>query len=456
MPNAIHLKLEDLDTVEKRGKYTICIIGCGQTGVNYSLAFLEAGFKVVCSDSDQSVVRRLSRGRLAISDRTTEARLKRFVRTERLSFTSDTKSAVSQSDIIFLTNSVKIDVKKNTDYLEIVTDCKKVGNALRQGVLVTYAGVASFGLLEGIVKETLENTSGLKTGEGFGLAYNPIFLFGRTRPIESFSNKELVVAADDKNSLNSATIVMATLTRKPLRQILGFKTAELAALFAVARRNVNVALSNELAILCQKTNTDIFETLDILNVGFREMNYAPTVMEDGWLDELYLLLDAADNLNIKLKLTSVARQINETMPRTAVGLVENALRSCGKTLRRSKVALLGTLLGTTKASTSDKDFVKMLEAKGAKISLYDPLLLRSDISDMKPAPKRSLNEAAESSDCIVILNANPEFNSENLKNLKAIMKSPAAIVDLTREIEPAEFEKEGFIYRGLGRGSERK
>jgi UDP-N-acetyl-D-mannosaminuronate dehydrogenase len=69
MPNAIHLKLEDLDTVEKRGKYTICIIGCGQTGVNYSLAFLEAGFKVVCSDSDQSVVRRLSRGRFLIEQR---------------------------------------------------------------------------------------------------------------------------------------------------------------------------------------------------------------------------------------------------------------------------------------------------------------------------------------------------------------------------------------------------
>jgi dTDP-alpha-D-glucose dehydrogenase len=452
MPDALHLNPEEIDTVEKRGKHTVSVIGCGQKGINYGLAFAEAGFKVVCTDADQSVVRRLSRGKLALPDREMESKLKRSTRTGMLSFTNETKSAVAQSDIIMLTIATKIDEKKNADYSEIQSSCKEVGAALRRGVLVIYGGVASFGLMEGVVKEMLENTSGLKVGEDFGLAYNPAAILDEDRSTESFSNKELVVAANDKNSLNSAAIVLATLTRKGVRQISDFETAELAALFAVARRDANVALSNEFAMLCENAGKDYFETLRIADMGFFEMDYAPTVAEESWRDELYLLLESAENLNAKLRLTTVARQLNESMARYAVGLLQDTLRSCGKTLRRARV----TLLGTTKPRTSGEDFVRMLEAKGAKISLYDPLLSRDDFSDTGPASKRNLSEAVEGSDCIVILTADSQFKHLNLKNLRAVVKAPAAIVDLVGIIKPEDVDKEGFIYRGLGRGSEKK
>src|SRR4030067_829677 len=164
MPDALKLNPEEIDTVEKRVKYTVSVIGCGQKGTNYSLAFAEEGFKVVCTDADQSVVGRLSRGRMPFPDREIESKMKRFTRTGILSATSDTKNAVAQSDIIILTAAAKIDAKKNADCSEIVTSCKQVGAALQRGRLVIYRGVASLGLMEGIEKETLENTFGLKTG----------------------------------------------------------------------------------------------------------------------------------------------------------------------------------------------------------------------------------------------------------------------------------------------------
>ena len=451
MPDALHLNPEEIDTIEKRGKYTVSVIGCGQKGINYGLAFAEAGFKVVCTDPDQSVVRRLSRGRLPLPDREMESKLKIFTRTGMLSFTSDTKNSVAQSDIIILTIAVKIDAKKNADYSEIETSCKQVGAALQRGLLVIYGGVVSLGLIDGIVKETLENTSGLKTGGDLGLAYNPAVIFDGDRPSESFS-EELLVAANDKNSLHSAAIILAILTKKGVRQIPDFKTAELATLFAVARRDANVALSNELAKLCEIAGKDYFETLEISDMGFLERNYAPSVAEESWRDELYLLLENAENLNAKLRLTTVAIQVNESMVRHAVNLMQDALRSCGKTLRRARV----TLLGKTKPITSGEDLTTMLEAKGAKISLYDPLLSRNDFSDMKPAPKRNLSEAVEGSDCIVILTADSQFKRLNLKNLRAVVKAPAAIIDLAGIMKPEDVEKEGFIYRGVGRGSEKK
>ena len=63
MPTVLHLKPEEIDTNEKRGKYTVSVIGCGQKGVLYAIAFAEAGFKVICTDADQSVVKHLSKGK---------------------------------------------------------------------------------------------------------------------------------------------------------------------------------------------------------------------------------------------------------------------------------------------------------------------------------------------------------------------------------------------------------
>jgi UDP-glucose 6-dehydrogenase len=100
--------------------------------------------------------------------------------------------------------------------------------------------------------------------------------------------------------------------------------------------------------------------------------------------------------------------------------------------------------------------VKLLEAKGAKISIYDPLSAKTEPTEMPRAFKRSLNEAIESTDCVLVLAGTDQFTRLNLKNLRTVMKMPAAIVDLTGKIEPQKVEKEGFIYRGLGRGVEKK
>jgi UDP-N-acetyl-D-mannosaminuronate dehydrogenase len=100
--------------------------------------------------------------------------------------------------------------------------------------------------------------------------------------------------------------------------------------------------------------------------------------------------------------------------------------------------------------------VKLLEAKGAKVSIYDPLAVKNGPSEMARAFKRSLNEAVEGTDCITVLAEHEQFKHLNLKKLRTVMKMPAAIVDLTGAIELQKVEKEGFVYRGLGRGVEKK
>ena len=451
MPDFLHLKSDEVDTMEKRGKYFVNIIGCGQRGIIYAIEFAKAGYKVIGTDADQSVVRRLSKGKMPNPAPDAESKLKIFLRNGRLTFTSDAKSAVAQSDIIVLTIATKMDLKKSANYSEIEASGKQVGAALRTGTLVIYGGIASLGLMERIIKEKLENTSGLKAGKDFGLAYNPIFTLDGDNFAESFSGKKLTVAANDENSAKSAAIVLATLTAKSVEQYLDFETVELATLFAVARRDLNVALSNEFAMFCESAGKDYFKTL-VTDMGPCEMNPSPKVAGRRLNDEVYLLLENAENFDTKLRLTSLARQINEGMSKHVTSLVQDALRNCGKSVRRARITILSTLRPTP----SVDDLINLLEAKGAKTTLYGPPPAQTDSLGMKTTTRRNLFEAAEGSDCVVILTANSQLSSLNLKNLRTVMRAPAAIVDLARVLVPDEVVKEGFIYRGLGRGVEKK
>jgi UDPglucose 6-dehydrogenase len=100
-----------------------------------------------------------------------------------------------------------------------------------------------------------------------------------------------------------------------------------------------------------------------------------------------------------------------------------------------------------------KELAKLLGARGAKVGLYDPYFTGDELSEMQHSLKKSLAEALEGVDCILILVSHDQFKRLNLKKLKFMMKMPAAIVDFEGVVEPAEVEKEGFVFRGFGRGA---
>ena len=114
------------------------------------------------------------------------------------------------------------------------------------------------------------------------------------------------------------------------------------------------------------------------------------------------------------------------------------------------------MLSTAKPKTTTMMLVKMLEKKGAKVSLYDPWLSKTEQSNTARLLKRSMKKAVEGTDCIVLLTEQDRFKRLNLKKLRAVMKTPAAIVDLAGIIEPQKVERKGFTYRCLGRGVGKK
>jgi UDP-N-acetyl-D-mannosaminuronic acid dehydrogenase len=450
LPECLQLKPEEVDTPEKRAKFTVSIIGCGLRGIFYAITFAEAGFKVICVDADQSTIKRISKGIVPLAGRDIEIKLKGFVRTEKLTASSELKKNVSQSDIIIITINTKVDTKKNTDSAEVISCCKQVGAALQKGSLIVYGGVVSFGFTEGVIKETLEDTSGLKLGEDFGLAYIPL-QSSVFQSAQTLGTQEVMIAALDKTSLTAATTIFGAISKKIIKTTMNIKTAELATLFQATRHDTNVALANELAVFCETLGVDYSETQKLVSDGYETCLITPTISEDTQ-NEAFLLQDSAEALNIKLRLPPLARQINEDMVKHAVNLTQDALRIGDKTLRRARIAILGTANSRTTHTT----FIDLLEAKGAKIIHFDPQSSENTISETGHMFKKTINETVEGTDCVVVLSEQDQLKRLNLKKLRAIMKSPAAIIDLTGTIEPNKAQEEGFTYRGLGKGAWKK
>ncbi|MBS7636049.1 nucleotide sugar dehydrogenase [Candidatus Bathyarchaeota archaeon] len=434
----------------ERGEWAVSIVGCGRLGLLHACLFAEAGFKVICIDSDQAIIERILKGKVPFLKHEAEPILRKCLASGRLKATSDLKAAMAHSNVILVATSAIVDDKGGVDYSPLEKALKSIGSILRREALIILTSVVGIGVIEGFLKEILENSSGFRAGSDFYLAYSPI-LFPEIQTLNGLSNCRRIVAASDRASLEIALNVIKSVTNAEVIPVQSLKMAEAIALFEAAFQNVNSALANEFAFLCEKLGIDYFVARNFLGSN-TNMHMQSTSTSEA----LKILLEEAENLNVKLRISEAALGLDEEVLRHKVELVRDALKSCGKPLRRAKIALLGFSQTPNTADIpkySAKKIVSMLEKKGVKLTLYDPYTSWKAITDLEHAqPKKSLVEAIEGADCIVILAAHEQLKRLNLRKLKLLAKMPAAIVDLEGILDPVKVEAEGFIYRGFGRG----
>lgn len=456
MPESSAMKLEakHLDTPEKRGKYTICVVGCGRIGLPTACAFTEAGFRVIGVDADPRVVSLLKKGKAPFVETGLSALLKKHVRSGRLIATIDTQKAASQSDIIMIIVATAIDEKKKPNYSHLEKACKDVGMGLRLGSLVIIASTVGPNITETLIKDTLESTSGLKAGEDFGLVNSPT----RAAPgriLQDLATYARVVGAINEHSFKVARLILETIARGGIIKVRDLRTAETVKLFENVYRDICLALSNDFGLLCEKIKVDYSEAQSAANTQPYCHLLRPGIVGGHIPKDPYLLLDEAENVGAKLGLVALARKVNDEMPEHAVQLTRDALKRCQKPFRRAKIALLGVSYSPNtkehRGSAVDK-LIKMFTGKGAVVRVFDPLYMLKELKDLGYPAERSLAKTVEGTDCLVIVVGHNRFKRLNWKKLKLLMTKSAAIVDMGHVIEPEKAEKAGFVYRGVGRG----
>jgi len=448
------LAREDIDTPEKREKYTVSVVGCERVGLPTACLFAEVGFKVIGVDSNRRIVDLLKKGKSPFTEPQLRAFIEKQVKSSHFTATTNARKAVSASDVIIINVPTPVDKKKKPDYSHIEKTCREVGMGLRSGSLIIFQSTMGPGITETLAKETLENASGLKAGIDFGLAYCPVCAVPR-RTLEDITTRARVVGAINQQSLEAACLLLGTITNGKTVKVRDIKTAEAVELFEKACQDVNVALANEFAHFCEKAEIDFVEACNAFNPNPHHSLQVPGIAYVHASEDSLLLLEEAEAVNVKLRMLTLARKINDETLNHTIHLVRDALRSCQKPLRRAKISVFGVSSRPNMKEprgSPTKKLVNTLKKRGVVVQVYDPFFSQKELSKMGYPAKATLTKTVEGADCIIIAVGHDRFGRLNLRRIKFFVKKPAAIVDMGHVVDPAKAEKEGFVYRGFGRG----
>jgi len=445
----INLTEKDLDTAEKRSKYTLTVVGLNRIRLSTACLFADVGFKVLGVDTNKHVVNSVRKGECPIWEPKLPELLKSVVRERRLKALDNIREAVSKSHIIKIFTPVLLDEHERLDYTLLETVCKEIGLSMRKYSLIIVESTVAPGTTENILKPILEEASGFEAGEEFGLAYSP-FRATTGNAIENLISYPRVVAGINDKSLSSACAVLRTVVRGDLIRVSSIKTAETVKLFENIYRNVNLALVNEFAMLCDEFGVDFTE---VKNATYCNLPN-PGLIGGNLKRDTLLLIEEAEKLGCKLKLISSALKVNDSIVNHIVKLIRKGLKACRISMRRSRIAVLGI---SYKADVKEhenskiKCLIDALISKRTQVSVYDPYYTHGEMKELGYQTEKSLWDTIRNVNCIVIAVGHREFKSIDLRSIKSMVKMPTVIVDVCGVLNAEETEREGFIYLGLGR-----
>ena len=452
MSSIMNIDKEDIDSFEKCGNYTVSVIECDKIGVSYACLFADAGFRVIGVNTNPHALELLKKGQTLFLKEAYRT-LERYMKEGGFTASSNARKTASESDIIVVAVQTAVDRKKKPDYSLLEKMCREVGMGLQKDSLVLFVCSTGPGIVEGSMREVLEKTSGLKAGLDFGLACSPIQA-NSLEPLSRVSNFSRVVGAIDESSLRIANLVLGRITKSNIMEVSSMKTAEAVNLFQNASNEASQALANELAFLCERLGIDFLEILKVANKSDTFHLPFPGILNSSARSDFFLLYEEAENINLNLRLTHLARKINEEIADYTFRLAKDALKVCGKTVRRAKISVLGisqrpNIKEPPRILT--RNIINLLKKKVRVVQIYDPFFSKKELTELGFEAEK-LFKVVEKTDCIIILVGHSKFERLNLKKIKLLAKKSPAIVDISHVIDPLKAEKYGFVYRGLGRG----
>ncbi|MDJ0774123.1 MAG: nucleotide sugar dehydrogenase [Mastigocoleus sp. MO_167.B18] len=350
------------------------VVGLGYVGLPFAVEKAKVGYKVLGIEQNPLRAEQVNMGESYIAD-VTEKDLKSAVSTGKLQAINNFER-INEIDVIVICVPTPLtkNLTPNLSYIENVTNA--VAKGLRPGQLVTLESTTYPGTTDEVMQPILEQISGLKQGQDFFLAHSPERVDpGNKRYTTKNTNK--VVGASDHNSLAIAKLFYEQTIEKVV-PVNSAKAAELVKVFENTFRAVNIALVNELALLCDRMDLNVWEVLDAANTKpFGIMPFYPGPGVGGHcipLDPHYLEWKAKE-FNFETHFIALAGEINRRMPEFVREKTWRALNNLGVAPANAKVLMIGVAykkdLGDWRESPAIHVINNLLK-DGIDISYHDP------------------------------------------------------------------------------------
>jgi UDP-N-acetyl-D-glucosamine dehydrogenase len=414
-----------IDQIKKKideGNFSIAVIGLGYVGLPLAVAFAKRGFKVVGIDTNTDKVKMLNSGISYVPDVPTEE-VERLRNNGNLSATVDS-TVLKESDAVMICVPTPLSKTRDPDLNYIVAAVRELRKYLRKGHLVSLESTTYPGTTEELVKPLLEE-SGLKEGEDFYLAFSPERIDPGNK-VFTFENTPKVVGGVSPNS----TEIISYLYGKVLEKVVpvsSAKVAEMAKLLENTFRSVNIALANEMAIMCNILGVDVWEVIEAAGTKpFGFMKFYPGPGIGGHcipIDPLYLSWKLK-TLNYNARFIQLASEINTNMPRYVVERIADALNAVSKSVNGSKILILGVSYKKDVSDTRESpalDIIELLENKGAMVTYHDPLVPEV-FANGRMRKSIDLTEGSlRNSDCVVITTDHSDVDYKKVFSLAPLV-----------------------------------
>src|SRR3989338_680503 len=430
----------DLNQKLKERKAKVAILGLGYVGLPLCLEFLESGFEVIGLDVNENKVKSLNRAESYVTDISNEELLK-ALNTKRFRVSSDF-SLLKEVDTVSVCVPTPLRKTKEPDISFIISASENIGKYLKKGQLVVLESTTYPGTTEEIVLPELEK-SGLKVGKDFFLAFSPERIDPGNLKF-NLKNTPKIVGGITSNCTEMAVSLYSTIVSRVIA-VSSTRAAEMVKLLENTFRAVNIGLVNEIALMADKLNLDVWEIIDA--AASKPFGFLPFYPGPGLgghcipVDPHYLSWKLRE-LNYNPKFIDLAQEINSKMPELVVDKIAFALNKFKKALNGSKVLVLGIAykkdVGDVRESPA-LDIIELLRLKGAEISYEDrfcPFLSHEHFHSKSIALDYS---ALGHYDCVVITTDHSYFN------YKKIVENSSVIVDCRNATRAVKGHKDKLI-----------
>ncbi len=453
MTNIMDLNPEEIPGMLTKGALKLSVIGCGVMGLPLACLYADKGVEVYGVDANVKLIDRLKRGAVSNPEPGLQPLLQKVLRAGKFHPTTDVKSAVNDSDVVMIVISASVNQFGVPDYSPLRKVAEELGAYMRKGSLIIQSSTTGPGVSEEFVKGVIETLSNLKAEQDFGFAYSPL------RGAEGSLLRDLVsyprvVGAVGPKSLAVSEAVLKTVVEGGIVRVRDVKTAEAVKLFENFYRFATLAISHELAILCEKMGVDYLETLKAATTQPFCHLLKPSIGVGGHLPkDVQLLQNSAENVNLNLRMLKMALKVNDALIKHDYALVIKALRRLGKPLRRSRILILGLSFKPNVKNARNSYSIRLaneLMKRGAEVIVYDPYFTSEDIRSMGFKTSMSLKRVLRDVDCVVVATPHDAFKNMSLSGFRRVDGKPIAIVDFGRIFNREDVEKANLIYVGIG------
>ena len=458
----------------------ICIIGTGYVGLVTGTCLADFGLQVTCVDQDEQKINLLNPGDVPIYEPNLAPLIEKNISANRLTFTTDLKKAVKQSQVIFIAvgtppnhdgsanidqiekvaqqiassmNDYKVIVNKSTVPIGTAAKIKEIINQNQpKSVIPAKAGIHSSVIARS--EATRQSQPTLKPFD-FDIVSNPEFLREGSAVYDFTHPDKIVIGTNSPKALK----IMQEIYR-PLYLIdtpfviTNLETAELIKYACNAFLATKITFINEIANLCDKVGADVHQIAKAMGLDGR---ISPKFLHPGpgfggscFPKDTEALCSIATSYGYEFKTLQAVISANKRQRELMVEKIKHLLGD----LKDKTIGVLGLAF---KQNTDDIrkspsiDIIQLLLKEGAQIRCFDPLAIentRKILPDLTYCQDEY--ETAEASDALVIATDWNQFRNLDLTKIKKLLKSPI-LLDLRNLYEPAQVKELGFIYEGVGR-----